>query len=177
MRLEIDIITAGKNPLDDEIAKIKQFAINTAKATKHHGLDHWKNVERFGLILAKRTGASLPVVRAFAYLHDISRFNDWVGLDHGKRAAKLVRQNSQIISFLTPRERARLLFAIEYHTDVKSSSDETVNTCWDSDRLDLTRIGIIPDPNLVASDDGYYLAANPDKLQTEIDRLTYASYS
>jgi uncharacterized protein len=156
----------------NDIAKIKQFAIDTARQTEHHGLKHWENVERFGRILAKRTGANLLVVQAFAYLHDIGRCDDGIALDHGKRSAELVRENSHLIDFLNSHERDQLLYAIENHTNVKSSNDVTINTCWDSDRLDLTRIGIAPNPYLMASDAGHHFAKNPDELQVENDNLT-----
>lgn len=43
-----------------------------------HGPDHWRRVERNGLLLATRTGAIVEVVRLFAVFHDARReHDDW----------------------------------------------------------------------------------------------------
>ena len=39
-----------------------------------------------------------------------------------------------------------IIDACKYHTDGHKASDITIATCWDADRLDLTRLGITPDP-------------------------------
>jgi uncharacterized protein len=33
------------------------------------------------------------------------------------------------------------------HTHERDHPDETIATCWDADRLDLPRVGILPTPN------------------------------
>jgi uncharacterized protein len=38
----------------------------------------------------------------------------------------------------------RLYSACAHHTDGLTDGDPTVQTCWDADRLDLGRVGIIP---------------------------------
>ena len=40
-----------------------------------------------------------------------------------------------------------LLEACETHTSEKDSDNVTIQTCWDSDRLDLGRVGITPHPS------------------------------
>jgi uncharacterized protein len=46
-----------------------------------------------------------------------------------------------------------LLFeACRLHTDGLTSSEPTVQACWDADRLDLGRVGITPKPNRPCSD-------------------------
>jgi len=39
----------------------------------------------------------------------------------------------------------RLVYACHYHSQPITEADISVQTCWDSDRLDLGRIGIKPD--------------------------------
>jgi uncharacterized protein len=39
-----------------------------------------------------------------------------------------------------------LAFACAHHTDGLTEADVTVQTCWDADRLDLGRVGIVPNP-------------------------------
>ncbi|MEO0415706.1 MAG: hypothetical protein AAF226_12240, partial [Verrucomicrobiota bacterium] len=36
-------------------------------------------------------------------------------------------------------------YACKWHTDQTHCSDITIGACWDSDRLDLGRVGLIPD--------------------------------
>lgn len=44
-----------------------------------------------------------------------------------------------------------LLFACTWHTDEPFSADPTVGTCWDADRLDLGRVGMIPSPDYMST--------------------------
>jgi uncharacterized protein len=37
-----------------------------------------------------------------------------------------------------------LAYAVRHHSDGLIEADVTVQTCWDADRLDLGRVGIIP---------------------------------
>lgn len=37
-----------------------------------------------------------------------------------------------------------LAYAVRHHSDGLIEADITVQTCWDSDRLDLGRVGITP---------------------------------
>lgn len=55
---------------------IKNFATLCSRPSGIHGVSHWENVARNGVILAKKTGASLPVVRIFGWVHDMCREND-----------------------------------------------------------------------------------------------------
>jgi uncharacterized protein len=47
---------------------------------------------------------------------------------------------------LEDEEFALLFEACARHTDGRLAGDVTVQTCWDSDRLDLMRVGIRTDP-------------------------------
>jgi hypothetical protein len=44
------------------------------------------------------------------------------------------------------------------HTDGTLSADSTIATCWDADRLDLGRVGIVPDPAFMSTMTGRELA-------------------
>jgi hypothetical protein len=73
------------------------------------------------------------------------RFNDKHDPLHGPREAELARELHGE-AFDLDEERMRLLeFACEEHTNGGVSSDPTVGICWDSDRLNLWRVGIRPD--------------------------------
>ena len=45
-----------------------------------------------------------------------------------------------------------------WHTDAEHSDDVTIGTCWDADRLDLGRVGIIPDEAFMSTDFGKEIA-------------------
>ena len=54
---------------------------------------------------------------------------------HGERGADLAAELRQL-----------LYEACAAHTDGLTEADVTIQVCWDSDRLDLGRAGIIPAP-------------------------------
>ena len=53
---------------------------------------------------------------------------------------------------------ASLKKACELQTTTWRTEDETVNACFDADRLDLGRVGITPDPEKMATVQGRILA-------------------
>ena len=53
-----------------------------------------------------------------------------------------------------------LITACEQHTNSLSHEDITVQTCFDADRLDLARVGIIPEPDYLCTD----MAKSPDLI-------------
>ncbi len=110
-----------------------------------HGPSHWRRVLRNGLLLATRTGADPAVVRMFALFHDSRRVNDMTDPDHGARGAQYAAQaRSEGLFALSDEQAALLDAACVGHTDGFHHPDTTVGTCWDADRLDLGRCGMIP---------------------------------
>ena len=111
-----------------------------------HGASHWARVRNNGLKLAAKTGANQKVVELFAFLHDSCRLNDGYDREHGRRAARFAESllGSQI--FLPDHDFELLVHACTNHTWGNTVADITVQTCWDADRLDLGRVGTIPDP-------------------------------
>ncbi len=119
-----------------------------------HGLSHWRRVETIGLFLSHYTNADIVVVEYFAYLHDSQRFDEGEDPDHGKRAADFAEKlYAQKELSVTPQQLETLQFACFYHNNHKriDSGDVTIETCWDSDRLDLWRLSIAPDPGRLYS--------------------------
>jgi uncharacterized protein len=121
-----------------------------------HGLDHWRTVARTGNELASKTwGADGAVVEVFAALHDACRINDDDDPGHGGRGARLAGElHAQGALDLDAGQMERLVLACRTHTDGATSSDPTVGVCFDADRLDLGRVGIEPDPELMSTDAG-----------------------
>lgn len=111
-----------------------------------HGVSHWARVRLNGLKLATRTGAIPEVVELFAFLHDSCRVDDGFDREHGWRAARFATPLLGTHIFLPDRQFDLLLQACGGHTVSDTHHDVTVQSCWDADRLDLGRVGIVPDP-------------------------------
>ena len=153
-------------PILPDILEIKEFASNGWELGETHGLSHWQRVERNGIILSTENGAirqdvNIKVVRFFAYLHDKCRLNDWADLEHGVRSADMLPTiRDTILKDFTDEEVALLEKACRYHTTEHRTGIPTVDVCFDADRLDLGRVGIVPNPKLMATEQGAYYAAN-----------------
>ena len=119
-----------------------------------HGPAHWRRVEANGLKIAAFNHASVVVVRLFAILHDSCRIDDSFEMEHGELAANYaVTLRGRL--FDLDDDSFRLLHdACRWHTHGKISSDPTIGACWDADRLDLPRVGIVPNPNLMSTEQG-----------------------
>jgi uncharacterized protein len=123
-----------------------------------HGAGHWARVRANGLTIATANGANKRVVEYFAFLHDACRLSEGRDHLHGQRAELLSRSIRKNLIKLDDSEFNLLVAAIEGHTHGQDHEDLTVCTCWDADRLDLTRIGITPDPARLCTEVGRKLA-------------------
>ena len=115
-----------------------------------HGPDHWRRVEANGLLLAEQTGADEAVVQLFAIFHDCKRQNDNDDPEHGRRAARFVSEQRSELP-ISDEQFALLREAIAYHADGTTHHNATIGTCWDADRLDLTRCGMVPAPQFLST--------------------------
>ena len=128
----------------------EQFAINWNGI---HGISHWARVYDIGMKLAGLTGANLKVVQLFAVFHDSGRHNEGSDPQHGQRGAELAaRLRAPHLQSLSDDEFELLSTACRLHTPALTHEDITVQTCFDSDRLDLGRVGTIPDPQYLCTD-------------------------
>lgn len=116
-----------------------------------HGPNHWARVEANGLMLAQKTGADLVVVRLFGLFHDSRRENDDHDPDHGRRGAELAEILLPKFAKVSADQRQLLIEACAGHTDGLLSDDPTIGTCWDADRLDLGRVGLVPKPKFMST--------------------------
>lgn len=119
-----------------------------------HAPDHWRRVERNGLLLSTRTGADIVVVRLFALFHDSKRENEGWDRDHGARGAKYAASLRGVAYELSDDQFELLHYACTWHTDSDPHEDPTIGTCWDADRLDLGRVSIIPSPEFMSTEFG-----------------------
>lgn len=131
----------------------KVVASSLATASPLHGLSHWLQVARNGLRLLDRDPSADPlVVLLFSILHDSQRVTDGHDPDHGKRAAVYVRQQASSGQLELNERQHKLLVAACYgHSRGTVTTDPTIGTAWDADRLDLPRVGLQPAPALLST--------------------------
>lgn len=146
--------------ITDELLDIikKEYALNWDGI---HGIAHWMRVYENGMFLFEHTGAKREVVELFSVLHDSKKFNDGWDVGHGRRAAKFVQS---LIGkyFELPDDDFELLYtACHEHMNTLTHSDITIQTCFDSDRLDIGRIGIHIDPKYLSTN----IAKQPDTME------------
>ncbi len=70
---------------------------------------------------------------------------------HGRRGAEFAGSLRGKAFDLSDHDFALLETACAFHTHSIPTDDITVQTCWDADRLDLGRVGIVPDPRYLCT--------------------------
>ena len=120
---------------------IAQFTLDLDSV---HGPAHWRRVETIGLRIAQDSSADETVVRLFALFHDSRRKNEFDDPEHGWRGADLAGELRGSLFELSDEGFDKLVYACRHHADGFCSDDVTVGTCWDADRLELQRLGIVP---------------------------------
>jgi uncharacterized protein len=125
-----------------------------------HGQNHWARVLANGRRLSSQTGANLNVIELFALFHDSRRENDGRDLNHGLRGAQLASEMRGRWFEISDGEMNLLYLACSLHADGLTESDITIQTCWDADRLDLGRVGTIPNEKYLCTS----AAKNPEIL-------------
>ena len=111
---------------------------------------HWSRVFENGIRLAEQEGVNIRVVQLFSIFHDSRRQNEHQDRGHGRRGAELARKFRRHIS-LDDDEFSLLTTACELHTAAATHENITIQSCFDSDRLDLGRVGIMPDPQYLCT--------------------------
>jgi len=111
-------------------------------------------VKENGLQIARRNGADETIVILFSMFHDAERWTDGHDPQHGQRAAKLVADLHGDLFQLNQESLELLCVACEYHHQGGTTDDLTIGTCWDADRMDLTRVQTVPDVRLMSTDVG-----------------------
>ena len=117
-----------------------------------HGITHWARVLENGRRLSEETGANIEVVSLFAIFHDSRRVNELTDPDHGQRGADFAAELRGWLFDLPDHEFNLLFRACVGHTHQRTHPNITIQTCWDSDRLDLGRVGITPHPSRLCTE-------------------------
>jgi len=117
-----------------------------------HGLEHWRQVEFDGLLLAPKNKADVTVVRLFALFHDSKREDDGYDEMHGERGAAFAKKcYEEGMLDITEDQFQKLFHACFYHTHERRTGDVTIDTCYDADRMDLGRVGFKLNPEKMAT--------------------------
>ena len=149
------------------IDELADWALERWTMDDYHGLPHWQRVETNGIRLCAGYNTSdnseeipdLLVVRCFAYLHDAGRMSNHEDPEHGLRSAEIAATiRDTILRDLSGEQFEKLVIACREHTRTQRTGDITIDTCFDADRLDLPRAGIIPDPKKMATVAGAEIA-------------------
>lgn len=117
-----------------------------------HGMSHWARVYETGQRLAAGLNEDLEVAALFALFHDSRRVNERIDYGHGQRGADFAATLRGSLIHLSDDRFERLYFACVHHTDGMTEADPIIQICWDSDRLDLARVGVFPSPWLLCTE-------------------------
>lgn len=149
-----------QSPYMKKYAPLVDFLMDRMKLSSNvHGLPHWIRVFEYGRDLAEDADVDAEVLRYFAFLHDSCRATDGDDPDHGARAADLIDEiRHDLLEQLNDDQVELLKMACTLHTGTDRTGNRTIDACLDSDRLDLWRVGISPDPARMATEKGAELA-------------------
>ena len=122
-----------------------------------HGIKHWERVYKNTQTLASHYKIKSEVFELFALLHDSKRENEYEDMYHGLRASVFAKKLlADGLIELNKTDEERLIFACANHTKKDETNplceDIVVQICFDSDKLDLGRVGMIPDINRMNTD-------------------------
>ena len=112
-----------------DFAALQEYVYNNRVIdSEYHGLEHWRQVEFNGLLLAPRTGADITVVRLFALFHDCKREDDGYDGGHGERGAEFAKKcfDEKLLD-ITQEQFEKLYYACRMHTHERFNDDATIS--------------------------------------------------
>lgn len=135
-----------------------------------HWLEVWKNAQQlmraFELAGEPFSEAEWDTVLLFAFMHDCQRANDNEDPAHGARAAGWLKLYFDNGTFQLPAvNQEQLMQAMIHHSAGKTGGHRVVQVCWDADRLDLGRVGILPMPRLMCTAAGKMMARDLRRIK------------
>lgn len=153
---------ASTDNMQEMIQELRSYVHSRWTMGELHGISHWDRVYANGQQLITPDVDPL-VVALFAYLHDSCRTTDGYDTLHGRRAAEWIDTlRDTFLKPLSDKQMELLKTACRLHTTTTKTGDPTIDACFDSDRLDLWRVGIKPDPEKLATEKGKQIARSTD---------------
>lgn len=123
-------------------------------ASYDHGSQHWRAVATAGAAIAEATGGADPdVLFFFGLFHDSQRVSEGDDPEHGRRGGELAAELMPELGLLSDEQLGVLRVACELHTDADPTDDATLGACWDSDRINLWRVGTEPRASFLSTDE------------------------
>ena len=123
-----------------------------------------------GMKLSVQKGVNVKVVQLFSIFHDSRRRDEHTDPAHGNRGSQLALELRDHLP-IDDDEFQLLVTACSLHTSADNHKNITVQTCFDSDRLDLGRVGITPNPALLCTP----LAKQKETIGWAYERSVYDS--
>ena len=140
------------------VENIRSLVNSRWKLDSVYGLEHWDIVFQNGQKLLTPEVHTI-VVELFAYLHDSCREDNFEDIHHGERAAEWIKTlRHTYLKELSDEDFQLLYDACYLHTTTDKTGNPTIDACFDADRLDLWRVGIMPDPKRMATKIGAEIA-------------------
>ncbi|MBU1568582.1 MAG: hypothetical protein KJ630_23515 [Proteobacteria bacterium] len=136
-----------------------------------HNFKHWARVFANGQQLSEQQGVNSKVVQLFSVFHDSQRRNEHLDPGHGPRGARLALHLREYLP-LTDDEFELLTIACSEHTKSRTHDVISVQACFDSDRLDLWRIGVKPDPEFLCTPMGKLPATIEAAYERSINKIS-----
>ena len=153
---------AAEADIQKKIEEIRRYVHAQWTLGKLHGIRHWDRVYENGQKLLTPDVNPL-VVGLFAYLHDSCRMDDGEDPYHGQRAAEWIDTlRNTYLKDVSDEEIELLKEACRLHSIKHKTGNPTIDACFDSDRLDLWRVGLIPDRYRLATEKGKEIASKTD---------------
>ena len=109
-----------------------------------------------------KKGVDSLVPQLFAISHDFQRKTDSIDPQHGSRAANRLKTNKSLCDALTEEQLRNLIYACQTHTGGKKAPNLVIGICWDADRLDIGRVGIMPEAKYMTSKTAKKIATSFD---------------
>lgn len=153
----------------DALAAINTHVVDNFDAEacgQYHGPDHWARVSNHGIAVARSLALDPLVPYVFGMVHDSQRWHDGYDPKHGPRAAAFAHTEREgLFAFLTEDDFRLLCHACEDHSEGYIEAPAIVQASFDSDRLDLGRIDVCPDPDLLCTE----YARNPGVIHRALE--------
>ena len=133
-------------PKDVIIELLEQYKLDVLHSA--HGASHWGRVAENALMICateNNTESADAVCTAFAFFHDICRESEYVDTDHGQRGANLMRKYKDRMNLSDSEFNLAYKACVDHTNIIHNEMDIIISACMDADRLDLGRVGIIPD--------------------------------